>query len=782
MALALYLAAALFCLWLAARTVAPLSRGAAIVLLLLPLLFTGRALLTGGVYAPVDLPYANEPLRSMRAPLGVPPPQDGALTDLFAQMIPARAALKASLRNGEWPLWNPYILGGSILAGAAQPAVYSPVTLLACLLPLGASFTFSASMTLFLAGLGAFLFARELGCREAAALFAACGWMYAMPVAFFLLWPVSASWIWLPLVFLAARRCVHQPGARSAALLTAVLSLLLLAGHPESAMHIVYVGGAYGLFELLTMRRNALRAMAWVMGAGVVALLLCAIYVLPIVEAAPQTMEHEFRVQAWSKLPHGVSNSEALARIVTDLFPFLHGREWTAYGLRYIPLDSAGAGSIILAAALYAVWRIRSRETWFFGGLALFGLLMRAAWAPLFNLLQRVLPLWDISINERIGYAGALALVILAALGVERALETRDRAFGFTLAAVLAVLAAGAIVIQRAHLVVDVLPPFGAYRLAAESGCLALAALAALARPQPRLLAAALLGILAMQRAMSEGDIYPTLPARAAYPPIPLFAPLRSVREPFRIAAVGHMLIPGTSTPYGLEDVRGYEALTFSRYKSTYELWCVHQPIWFNRVDDLTRPFLSLLNVRYALTDPKAPLPEGWTTVAEQRGARLVENSRVLPRAFVPERVVFGSTWDGMITAMRNERDFRERAWIEAPLPSHERDNRAGRIVSVSRAPNGLLIRADMKEDGWVVVSEPAWKGWRAYIDGRRVQHHFADIAFLAVSVPAGAHTLRLTYYPESFALGRLISLATLVTLGALGVTIGVRRRRAARL
>ena len=57
------------------------------------------------------------------------------------------------------------------------------------------------------------------------------------------------------------------------------------------------------------------------------------------------------------------------------------------------------------------------------------------------------------------------------------------------------------------------------------------------------------------------------------------------------------------------------------------------------------------------------------------------------------------------------------------------------------------------------------WKGWRAYIDGRRVQLQIADFAFLAIYVPAGAHTIRLVYLPDSFVLGRAITFTTLIAL-----------------
>src|SRR5437588_214067 len=82
----------------------------------------------------------------------------------------------------------------------------TPFTLLAALLPTAISFTYSASIFFFLAGLSLFLFARDLGCRESAAAFGAAGWMYASALSFFILWPHSGTWGVMPLVFLGTRR------------------------------------------------------------------------------------------------------------------------------------------------------------------------------------------------------------------------------------------------------------------------------------------------------------------------------------------------------------------------------------------------------------------------------------------------------------------------------------------------------------------------------------------------------------------------------------------------
>src|SRR5204863_7240452 len=176
------------------RFIAPFSRGAALALLLLPLLFTGRALLTGRVYAPVELPYDVPPLADHRQELRVPPAQNPMLTDIAFILIPWREAVRRAVADGQWPLLNRFELCGEPLAAAMQPAVYSPFTWIALLLPSAASFTYTASIAFFLAGLGAFLLARELGRTEAASLIAAAIFAFSAPMALQILWPLGFAW------------------------------------------------------------------------------------------------------------------------------------------------------------------------------------------------------------------------------------------------------------------------------------------------------------------------------------------------------------------------------------------------------------------------------------------------------------------------------------------------------------------------------------------------------------------------------------------------------------
>jgi hypothetical protein len=299
-----------------------------------------------------------------------------------------------------------------------------------------------------------------------------------------------------------------------------------------------------------------------------------------------------------------------------------------------------------------------------------------------------------------------------------------------------------------------------------------------------RVIVAAILFLLLVQRTIESAHFYPTLPAKMFYPRIPLLDRLPQTDEPYRTVGYGLMFYSNMSAVYGVEDVRGYQAMNFAPLRETFDLWCVAQPIWFNRVDNLTRPFLSMMNVRYAFASQSAGVPEGWKRIGEQPGMQLFENSRVLPRAFVPRRVRVNSDWNSLGPEMMAEKDFAERAWITIPgEPSHESENGSGRVEIEKRGMRRFRLRTSMQSPAWVVITESAWKGWRAYIDGKPTRIHRANHAFLAIFVPAGTHRVRLEYWPQSFVVGRAITCGTVLILlmwWSRGAIAGMARRRRA--
>jgi hypothetical protein len=757
------------------RFVQPISLLTSVVLLLLPLVFTGRALLTGRVYGPVELPFMSEPLKDYRGDYGIGVPHNEILTDLSEQIIPWRQAVRVAMAQHEWPLWNPYLLCGDVLAANAQSAPYDPVNLLGLLIPIAPSITYGAAMGFFLAGFFTFAFCRKLESSEVAALAAAAGFMYCGQLAFTIGWPLGRAWTWFPLVMFAARAVVRDADLRAAILLTTSLVLTIFAGHPESILHIVATGAAYGLFELLTFRREGgtatRRALLLAVVSGGVALALTAIFLLPFMEASQQTVEGRLRREVYAPAHYDTTLELIGRRVGGALLPFYGGQPWHDNITPLWDPQLSRCGSLVLALAAVGLFASPRRHgTWFFGVLALIAFAAAITAWPVAHLLH-ALPLFNIAINDRLGYAALFSLAVLAAAGLD-AMHVRPARSAAILGIVTLLLALLTAIVLPGQLRAGVHGSLITLNVVAE--LLPLLIAGGLVVFRVRGAAAAIVLLLLVQRATEDGSIYPAVKARDFYPRVPLLAAMPPSAVPWRMVGRSFALLPNAAALYDLEDARGYEAMTFERLAQTYPLWSQPQPVSFNLVNDLSRPFLSALNVRYAITSSDAAPPDGWSIVRDDRQSRLLENRRVLPRAFLPKSIRFRPSGKSVLTEMAAATDFGETAWIEVPEQSPQDFPNPPGTLTVRKDGPGFAIAAVMQGNGWMVLSESAWRGWRVYIDGRRVQTHHADHALLGIYVPAGRHDIRARYLPESFTRGRAISFVTLAVLmlGAAGAAV----------
>ncbi|HVS66422.1 MAG TPA: hypothetical protein VMT85_23290 [Thermoanaerobaculia bacterium] len=786
----LYLAIGAGLLALLHRFVRPLSLLSGAALLLLPLCFTGRALLAGDSYGGAALAFQSDPLAAYRADHGMERPYNPTLNDVHGVVIPWRAAVRWAWSHGEWPLWNPFAGCGEPLAGSAQPAPYSFLELVTLPAPLPQSFTLSVSLVFLIAAAGAFLLAGDLGCRPIAAMVAAAGFSFGSYLAFWNAWPLGSSVAWLPLAVLAGWRLVAAPGPGAAAVLGVVLAQVLLSGHPESALHVIVIAGLAGAVELvLAVRARRISSIAPVLGwagaGGTLALGLAALFLLPVADSLAQSNEWSARA-ATREIIHRTDWEYTRGALLADVVHFafgLPGRgDSPARPPWLIPGSSVYGGSLLFPLALFALARSRSPRRWLLGGLLLFGLLAGSKMPGFFPLLGH-LPLFEVSLNERLVFVASFSLAMLAGLGVEAALEDgRERRLGGW---ILGALAAHGILL--AWLIPRLLeqgiprPVVVAQTLAALLPLALGGVVLALPRGSIPTLArfATVLGLLLTARVAEAGWMYDRTPAEAFYPRVPpldRLEPIDERDEPFRIVGFGQALLPNDATLYGLEDVRTYNAVHLKRFVETWPLWTERvMGFWFLQVTDIQNPFLAFLNAEYLIADRSVPRMRPWAREAGERGVRLYRNRRVLPRALVPARISRATETKQTLAAMRRVADFGERAWIEhASVPPEGIANGAGRVTARRRG-TGYGLEVDLERETWIVVSETAWRGWRARARGEELEIAFANHAFLGVRAPAGAYQIELAFEPLSHRAGLVLSSTSLLGLALL---VWLERRR----
>jgi hypothetical protein len=781
-----YAAAAAAALWLAQRYASPIPGWAALVLALLPLLFVGRAMLTGGVYGPSDLYFEADPWRRLAMAREIGPPRNPILSDLAFANLPWRAAVRDAVVNGRAPLWNRFVLGGNPLVGAAQAGVFHPSTVLGVWLPLPMSWTFSCAFTLFLALLSAFVLFRDLGLGDRAALVGATGWGFSTYVVFWNGWSVGPSTATFPLLVLGLRRLAREPGRGGVGLTAAALALSLLGGHPESLLHTAAAGGVCFLWELLTRRESrapAGRAVVGAAAAGVLAALLTAPQLFPLLEALPHSAEYRQRRRALEAGParQSVSVSDSAARLLPDLLPFSHG----IYGRSAVdergdgsgmPLGYAGAVLFPLAALAFA-GPGRRKERWLFLLLAAAGVGYGASVPGLLDLTSR-LPGFALALNYRLVFLAGFGLAGLAALGME-ALEAEGAARRLAIASAGAAALLGVAYLAARPVFADrkLAPSFARREFLVEVLPVALlAAAAAAARRRSRAVAEAALVYLVLQRFLEMNGTYPTLPAETLAPRLPTLAALPVGSDPARMVAVGGVFRPNAAALYGVEDVRGYESIVLGRFVDTFPLWSSPQSASFNRVDDPGRPFLGFLNARFAVGAPDAAVPDGWLEQARGPELAIFANPRALARAFVPRTV---RAVRDPLSEMASVRDFGDVAFVEDAAAASESPNGPAELRLRESGPD-LFVEVSSPSPVFIATSIPAWPGWTATAEGAAIPTVTVNHAFVGFRLGAGRRTVLLRYEPRSWRCGLGAAAAGVVLVAILSIRRRAKQRTGA--
>jgi hypothetical protein len=406
----------------------------------------------------------------------------------------------------------------------------------------------------------------------------------------------------------------------------------------------------------------------------------------------------------------------------------------------------------------------------------------------------------------RLRLVTSFGLAMLAGFGVDAVVEGGPAARRWFVGLAAAVVVAVVLLAAAGHLVLPLLVP----RLAAWGRVLTAAKYAALPAPSQPLdyyyaeLVAVLAGMVAAFRVTNLAMYAPAvvalggcvlMKARAAllvlvagelvglgygytpavarkdfYPVTPVVA--RLARDPglFRITALGQDLIPDAHMMYGLADIRGLDFPT--RWYAEY-LDAAGRLPWItygSLVGSVDSPLLRVLNVKYVVAADEQAL-HGVGPVEKLDGVSLAELARVQPRSFVVhEAVVAGSDAEALELLRAAPDAVYSRVVIsDATRVPPVVGTGGSDVTAIAYAPADTVWSVVTGDGGYLVNTDAYYPGWKVYVDGGPATLYRANLAFRAVRVPPGRHTVRFHYEPRSVLLGLAVSaLAACVIVGML--------------
>ncbi len=699
-------------------------------LLLLPLLFWWRL-------------WALDPADRAAIPEG----------DFTGQYYPLQLFAARELAAGRLPAWDPYLNGGQpgladIQTGAFYPLNLLPNLLLALLdrpYTLGL-LTAQVVLHFSLASLFTYLLVRHLvrraGARPPAARFAGAvaalsftyaGYLTSFPVQQI---TILETAVWLPLVLLFLDRSIHSSNPLPQIIPAGMaLACALLAGHPQTALYLLYIVLAYGLFHVLRFPFHLPRLIP-ILLIPMLGVALSAVQLAPSLAFMARSTRAglDYEAVAWG-FP--------LAEITHLLYPGYFGGSPQYVGL--LPP--------VLAVAALFLKRVR-REAAFWVGVGLVAFLL--AWGGntfLYNVAYLLVPGFAVVRNqERIIYLFSFAVSVLAGYGALTLVQPLSRpvragfrrfgpALGWVALAFLALTALwylGYLQGQQEGVAINLFEGVlrhQALLLFLWGGVVALFALRLRGPARRGGLMALALGLIWLNLFTVNWRYNQAEPvAGGPFPRTGLVAFLQEQPGTFRISSSG--LLPGGSSAgvvYGLEDITGNTPLrlaAFQQFEERIGSWRLWQ----------------LLNVHLVLSERDLDGP-GLERVYEEGGVKVYRITDPLPRAWVVHDAVIADDEGAPALLNAQEFDLRQTAGLppDRPLPALS-GGPGGSAQVVESAPGRLVLTASLAADGLLVISQPFYPGWQARVDGRRVPLYRTDLLLQGVSLQAGTHRVELTY------------------------------------
>jgi hypothetical protein len=272
----------------------------------------------------------------------------------------------------------------------------------------------------------------------------------------------------------------------------------------------------------------------------------------------------------------------------------------------------------------------------------------------------------------------------------------------------------------------------------------------------------------------SHGRNYQCDPA-LYYPEIPA---LRDVAGAAPGRVIGYNCFPANlAEAVGLSDVRGYDSVDPANWVSLLAIAADERSFkeayaatfWLIPRTEITEtntakfsPILDMLGVRYVIS--RGSPPQKVKPMFQSPDYWVLENRSALPRAFVPQRVeVVPDDNERLGKLARPEFNPRDVAYVETPvdLPPQCR----GVVKIESEIPTRIVVTAQMETPGLLVLADLWDKGWRAYINGKRVPILKTNHALRGVVLPAGPAKIEFRYASDTVARAFLLAAGALVIL-----------------
>ena len=149
--------------------------------------------------------------------------------------------------------------------------------------------------------------------------------------------------------------------------------------------------------------------------------------------------------------------------------------------------------------------------------------------------------------------------------------------------------------------------------------------------------------------------------------------------------------------------------------------------------------------------------------IVSQEG-QVQQNPSALGNAWFVSSIKEVSSPDDEINALKGFNPSEEAIVLKSEFPTMvdgAQFSKTGSIKLTDYKTNHISYQSDNIGDGFAVFSEVWYRGnrdWKAYIDGKYVDHVRANYILRAMKIPAGTHKIEFKFEPVVFATAGLLT------------------------
>jgi hypothetical protein len=702
------------------------------------------------------------------------PVKNNAMPDVISQIFPWKKITIDTWKLGQVPLWNPYAFSGTVQAGNYQSAVFSPVNLLFFVLPFIDAWSLMILIQPLLAGLFMFLYLQDEKVSRGGSLFGSLAFMFS---GFIVVWmaygTLGYALLFLPLIFWSINQ-VYRGQVKQGIWAGLGLAFSFLSGHFQISLYVLFLSSAYAFFKGLRQKPvfRILSIMVLIAGLGI-----SALQIFPTLEAyqnsSRSTSFVKGEVVPWSYLTTFVA-PDYYGNPVTRNDWFGHYAEWCGY-----------IGAVPLFLALAAMIGSRRKRVLFFGGVALFSFLL-AYDTPLTDLLFALrLPVISTSAASRILGITSFSLAILSGIGID--ILTKNKLTNNFLLRFLASFGLIGLIFSVYTFFISGLTG-DRLTVAVRNSVLPAAILSvfilmvlALAKwPKKASIFSGIIILLTASELLRFATKWmPFSPRAYVYPETGVLSYLEKNAGTDRVFGNFGGEIAGRVK---VSQTEGYDAM----YKGDYGRFLnfaagrglvdpARSVALIDRNGQYTKNTLDLLGVRYVVhrlsdgtniwTFPHWNYPESFRSVYRDSNYEIFENLNAQPRVYLAGsyRVIPGE--QKLLEEMFSKESNLGNAVLFSEKPEGEAKPGDGEVKILRYTPGKIVFQSRAPTPKIMFLSDVYDSGWRAAVDGEPTKILETNYIFRAVFVPAGEHQVIMTYSPDSFRNGLIISFVSLIGL-----------------